>query len=192
MRTIDGLPSLRTKRVFAAMTNAIAAGSKRAFRVVQFSVQSNHVHLLVESDGVMALGRGMQGLTVRLAKSVNRLTGRHGRVWRDRYHVRALATPREVRNALAYVLLNIRKHRPGTSGIDPCSSGPWFTGWRERFRLPPGTAPVARPRTWLLCVGWRRWGRLSLSEAPKSASLTPSVARGRARSCGAPTHHRRR
>lgn len=178
MRAVKGLPSLRMRQIFVPMRHAIAAGSKRDFRIVQFSVQSNHVHLLVESAGVQPLGRGIQGLAVRLAKAVNRLLGRHGAVWGDRYHARALPTPREVRHALAYVLLNARKHRPGAPGIDPCSSGPWFDGWRERLGFPPGARPVERARTWLLNVGWRRWGAISVREAPRSGPrrgrVTPS------------------
>ena len=70
----------------------------------------------------------MQGLAIRVAKAVNRCLGRSGRVWDDRFHSRALRTPREVRNVLVYVLLNGRKHGVIGHGIDPCSSGAWFDG----------------------------------------------------------------
>jgi len=67
-------------------------------------VQVNHVHVLVEADGSTALARGVQGLSIRLAKAINRVLGRRGRVWADRFHARALRTPREVRNGLVYVI----------------------------------------------------------------------------------------
>ena len=50
----------------------------------------------------------MHGLDVRIARAVNRMLDRHGRVLGDRCHTRALRTPHEVRNVLAYVLLTSR------------------------------------------------------------------------------------
>lgn len=72
-----------------------------------------------------------------------------GRVLADRYHRRVLRTPREVRNALAYVLLNARRDAArlgrvlrGPARIDPASSGRWVDGWSASpsapGREPPG------------------------------------------------------
>ena len=167
IRVVYGLPTLRASGVFPALRRGLAAASNRSFRIVHFSVQRNHVHLLIEADGTRALARGMQGLGIRLAKAINRRLGRTGRVWADRYHCRALRTPSEVRNGLIYVLLNGRKHAVSGRGVDPCSSGSWFEGWNEK-NLPPrlGSRPVAPPRTWLLSVGWRRGGPISLDDGP--------------------------
>jgi hypothetical protein len=124
------------------------------------------VHLVVETAGKEALGRGMKSVGIRLARAVNRVFGRTGPVLFGRYHLRVLKTPREVRNALAYVLLNARKHWRQRNGnappvvLDVASSGAWFDGWK---RPPPfgeaiGARPVARARFWLLRQGWRdRW-----------------------------------
>jgi hypothetical protein len=114
----------------------------------------------------------MRGLTIRLARAVNRSRGRRGPVWADRYHARALTTPREVRHALVYILMNYKKHRPEARGIDPYSSGRWFAGWRDHRALPPAgvPAPVAAPRTWLARDGWRRYGLIGLDERPQSAA----------------------
>jgi hypothetical protein len=57
-------------------------------------------HLIVEADDENALGRGMKAIGSRLARAVNRVFRRSGAVLVDRYHLRALRTPREVRNAL--------------------------------------------------------------------------------------------
>jgi len=157
---------LRLEHVFAAMRHAFASSSRGRFRLLHFSVQHNHVHCLVEADGVIALRRGIQGLAIRLAKAINRVQGRHGRVWGDRHHVRTLKTPREVRNALLYVLANWKKHIPGAKGLDPRSSAAWFAGWRSgppRSTCPP---PVAMPRTWLARVGWLRHGALDPEASP--------------------------
>jgi hypothetical protein len=105
-----------------------------------------------------------------VALAVNRALGRKGRVWADRWHGRALTTPREVRNALIYVLMNWKKHRREAMGLDPCSSGRWFEGWKGVLRIfyVGSTPPVAAARTWLLRAGWRRQGPLTVDEAPRS------------------------
>jgi putative transposase len=148
------------------LRRALGAASRQTFGVVEFSVQSNHVHLLIEASSSGALSRGMQGLAIRLAKAVNRVLRRHGRVWADRYHARPLRTPREVRHGLVYVLLNGRKHWVSGRGTDPCSSGRWFRGWRQSVQVSRGLSPVVPARTWLLSVGWRRGGPIGVDEKP--------------------------
>jgi hypothetical protein len=145
----------------------LAAASGETFRLLHYSVQADHIHLLAEADGHVALVRGIQGLAVRVAKAVNRALRRRGRVWGDRYHARVLHTPREVRSALVYVLQNWRKHRPGACGLDPRSSGAWFDGWRDAA-VDARPSPVAAGRTWLARVGWRRHGLVGIDEAPAS------------------------
>ncbi len=100
LRASHGLPSLRTDPLFPAIQRALAQASRRGLRVLHFSVQRDHLHLLVEALDAGALSRGLQGLAIRIAKALNRVLGRCGRVWADRFHARALRTPREVRNAL--------------------------------------------------------------------------------------------
>jgi hypothetical protein len=150
--------------------SALAASSRTDFRIVEYSVQSNHVHLIAEAEHAHALSSGMGGLAIRLARTVNRALGRRGRVWGDRYHARALTTPRAVRYALVYVLTNFRKHHRVVTEIDPCSSAPWFAGWRAPRAAPRAESPpVARARTWLARVGWRRHGLIGTDERPKGS-----------------------
>lgn len=166
VRLESGLPDLRSDVNRRVMTRAFVAGRARfGFRLTQFSIQSNHLHLIAEADGRSALSRGMQGLLVRVAKTLNRLWRRRGAVFADRFHSRILETPREVRSALVYVLHNARRHGLRIPGVDRCSSGPWFDGWMTRI-APPAGSPVARARTWLLCEGWRRHGLIGLTETP--------------------------
>ena len=126
------------------------------------------MHLIAEAHNRLALSRGMQGLLIRVAKGLNRLWARRGRVFADRYHDRILRTPREVRAALVYVLQNPRRHGVRlTRGVDQFASGLWFDGWRGALsvrKLPH--RPVAVARTWLLAKGWRRRGLLAFGEAP--------------------------
>jgi hypothetical protein len=92
---------------------------------------------------------------------------RRGSVWAERYHAHALKTPREVRNAFAYVLQNFKKHIPGARGLDPRSSACWFTGWRTAMEETVGRSPVVAAKTWLAAVGWRRRGLIDVDEAPR-------------------------
>src|SRR5438045_2210350 len=99
------LPSLREQVIFFEMRSALRRTARSWFRVVHFSVQANHVHLLVESDDKLSLSRGVMGVAIRMARAVNRVLERHGNVWSERYHSRALKTPRETRNGIVYVLV---------------------------------------------------------------------------------------
>jgi len=178
VRLRKGLPPLRNRKVYQVLRGCFAAACARdGFRVVHYSVQSTHLHFLVEAADRKALSRGMQGLLIRIAKALNRLWHRKGSLFTERFHEHILRTPREVRNALAYVLNNVWRHvgshlpspRSGTpEGIDAFSSAYWFDGWRgRRFRPPAGVdPPVVRPRTWLLSTGWRRRGLLRPDEVP--------------------------
>ncbi len=170
LRARSGLPSLRRQRVFGALRESIRLAQRERFRMSHFSVQSTHVHMLLEATSRQALSQGMQGLAIRLARAINRALARRGSVWADQYHRRDLKTPREVRNALVYVLQNVKKHQPAKGGLEPCSSARWITGWQDlRSISVSGTAcPVAQPRTWLLDTGWRRSGLLGVGEAPRS------------------------
>jgi REP element-mobilizing transposase RayT len=186
VKLLPNLRSLRTKTVLRALERTFAAGCERStFRLVHYSLQGNHAHLIVEARDQHALGRGMMAIGSRLALAVNRVMGRQkGRVIADRYHARLLKTPREVRNALRYVLLNARRHaavmarkalRAMEVVLDPASSARWFDGWKAETSCVPNTRersapatppPVARARTWLLKVGWRRHGLLDPADVP--------------------------
>jgi REP-associated tyrosine transposase len=163
------LPSLRHRRFVARFERSLRElRARRGFRVVEYSIQSNHAHFVIEVDDSAELGRGMKALGARFARVVNRAFGSRGVVLRDRYHLRILRTPREVRNALAYVLLNVRKHRAQRglatpSRIDPASSGRWFAGWASDVLLARDPPAVGTARSWLLRVGWLRWGRITLA-----------------------------
>jgi putative transposase len=168
LRARQDTPSFRTPAAVDALTAAMPAATSPTFRIVVFSVQADHVHAIVEAADKRALSLGVAGLRIRSAKSLNRALNREGSVWSGKYHARALRTPRETRAAIVYVLQNWKKHVRGASGIDPCSSGPWFDGWREAQPCPSAPSPVARPRTWLAQRGWRDrgGGAIAIAERP--------------------------
>ena len=179
VRLRKGLPPLRNRRTNRLLQKCFAAACDRLdFRLIHYSVQSSHLHLLCEAADRKALSRGMQGLLIRVAKALNKLWGRKGSVFAERYHECILRTPSQVRNALAYVLNNVWRHIRGVRcaagagtacGIDGYASGFWFDGWHKkpRFVLPEGVGPpVARPHTWLLRWGWRKRGLIRTDEVP--------------------------
>jgi putative transposase len=160
-------PSLCSVALFEALSQALSRGNRDDFRITQFSVQTDHLHLIVEAASRTALIRGLQGLGGRTARAVNRHLRSKGKVWNARYHARVLTTPREVRNALVYVLLNFRKHLRVATGIDPRSSGRWFDGWAYSRRTDAAPSPVARSQTWLGSIGWQRaGGRIDRQDGP--------------------------
>ena len=174
-RLRPGIPSLRSPGLVREFRSSLAVACERGeFRVVHFSLQRDHAHLIVEARDRDALGRGLKSIGSRLARAVHRSFHRRGPVLAERYHLRLLRSPRQVRHALAYVLLNARHHfyqrTRSTPPVraDAASSAPWFRGW---LRAPPGAAssgaaPVAEPRTWLLATGWLRHGRIDPAEVP--------------------------
>jgi putative transposase len=144
LRMAPHVYNLRSRRSFRVIEASLRIGGDRFnVRVVRFSVQGNHIHLLVEAPNPRALARAIQGLSIRVAKGLNRMMGCSGRVFDDRYHARVLRTPTEVRHTIHYVVDNARKH---AGYVDPYSSA--------------GAPDLALPRaqTWLLRAGSKRAG----------------------------------
>jgi REP element-mobilizing transposase RayT len=181
LKMVKPLRSLRTKKKAKAIRAALVQGCLRdGFRVVDWSIQADHMHLIVEASSKGHLSRGMQGLTIRIARKLNRALGRKGKVFAQRFHARALTTPREVRNARAYVLLNARRHAAQQGRafprrwVDPFSSWAHCDGWRDCPKAwideardgPEKSPPVAPAESWLLRAGWRRHGLIRIAEVP--------------------------
>jgi REP element-mobilizing transposase RayT len=190
LRVTSDVGSLRKRHMYAALREATITLAMRelnleegnAFRIVHASIQRTHVHLLVEADHRMALSRGMQSFQISAARHINRVAGRRGNVFLDRFHQEIITNPTQARRALAYVLNNWRKHREDRSSIargwnvDPFSTGVLFLGWKERqdaqvlWRWRESYQPLVAylPTTWLLRVGWRRGGTVSFYEIPST------------------------
>ena len=148
--------NLRTHRCFRALHRAFARGCERfGFRLIHFSVQGNHIHMIAEAPDPQALGRAMKGLEVRMARALNKVMRRRGPVFADRYHAHLLTSPGEAARAVRYVLDNWRIHaaregRPVPEGPDPWCSESW------RDHSPP---LVREPRWWMLRAGLELAGR---------------------------------
>lgn len=182
LRAVDGLPNLRKKQIFRAIKQAFLLANTRGkhrdhFRLTHFSVQGNHLHLVTEATDETRLARGVQGLAVRIARRCNVVLERRGRFFSERYHARALKTPRDVRRVLAYVLLNEQRHLFKSRKLtlapwyfDTCSSAGEFDGWLTIKGLDPPPVPrrevTVEPRSALLRSLWRRHGLIASYEIP--------------------------
>jgi len=178
MRIGDGVPSLAREGCLKIIRASVKASHKAAFRIVEFNVLGNHLHLITEAADKRALSTGVQGFAGRVAYRLNSALNREGKLFAQRYHARYLKTPREVRNALRYVLLNRKHHavepRFTKTWIDPFSSAAWFDGWATPIRadepwkreLLALDRPTAKATVWLLTTGWRKHGPLRSDERP--------------------------
>jgi REP element-mobilizing transposase RayT len=188
LRVIAAVGNLRRRSVYRAIREATLTAARREnFRIVQLSIQHNHVHLIVEADDKHALAVGMQGFQISAAKHLNAAISkgkpgwrRRGSVFPDRYHAEIITSPTQARHALSYVVNNWRKHHedqaePASAWkIDWFSSAITFPGWAEYgdepflWRGPATYDPliVYQPRTWLLREGWKRSGSISYREIP--------------------------
>jgi hypothetical protein len=141
----EDVPSLRRVQSFRALARAFKKGSDRfGFRLVHYSVQGNHLHLITEADDRRALSQGLQGLGIRLAKAVNRVLEREGSVFSDRYFAHYLKGPREAANAIAYVLGNWFRHAGREMGLYDM----------DQLSSPAEPGTTVQPRSWLLRFGW--------------------------------------
>jgi len=174
-RVRSDVTRLRRFELCAVLRRAFVLGCRRGeFRICQFSIQGNHIHLICEASDRAALASGIQGWSVRVARGLNRHLGREGSVFSDRYHVEVLTTLQRTRNALCCVLQNARRHGEiidaRFGGVDPFSSAWWFDGWKDMSwktgLSPPPERTVAEPKSWMLRVGWRSCGLVSVTEVP--------------------------
>jgi REP element-mobilizing transposase RayT len=179
-RIVPRVGSLRRRALYAAIRDAtITVAKHENARIVHLSIQRTHLHLIVEAKHKTALATTMQSFLISAARMINRALAQRGTVFGDRYHATILRTPRQVRNCVAYVLNNWRRHnedRGRTWLVDPFSSAISFGGWKELdglgFRPPPTYASliVWFPKTWLLATGWRKHGRIGAFEIPGTVS----------------------
>jgi REP element-mobilizing transposase RayT len=148
LRVRDHVWNLRSGRSYRRIRRAFEKARGRfGVRLIHFSVQGNHLHLIVEADHNEALSRAMQGLCIRIAKALNAMMSRSGAVFSDHYFARLLQTPTELVSAIRYVLGN-HSHHFGEAGFDPFSSAALPEEQKD--------ALLALPLGWMLRVGWKR------------------------------------
>ena len=178
LRVARWVPELRLGKFYRALRPVLARYlGNDAFRIVHLSIQTNHLHMLVEARDRKALTRGMQSFAINAARAINKAHGVAGKVFAFRYHATQITSPRQARNTLAYVLNNWRRHhldwenrRFSKAKLDEYSSAVSFTGWvgRRRWAEPKGyePLPVEPARTDLLARRWERYGLIDPFEVP--------------------------
>ena len=140
---------IRNKQCLKLLKRAIVNARSHGLRIVQFSIQSNHIHLIVESENNKVLTKGMRSLTVTFAKGLGK-----GRVQLERYHLHVLKSVRETKNAVKYVLFNQQKHEKGTySKVDEYSSLlsntgvlDWVRSFAKKTRV---TLIIGKSESWI-------------------------------------------
>jgi putative transposase len=180
MRAVPLAPRMREEVLAKTVLALLARASGKGFRLLQYSIQEDHLHLIAEADDGLSLSRGIQRVASRIALVLNSMRGRRGSLWRGRYHRRDLTSPRQFRNALVYVLFNARKHAHGAQRrtrmrtLDLWSSVIWVDDWASEEMLAlvckarAGPRPTAIPTSWIARTGWKRHGALVATDAPKS------------------------
>ena len=175
MKLRRGLQSLRRGKTFQAIMRSFYKYSRReGFRLVHFSVQHDHLHLIAEADSKAGLTQAMQRLMVSLARQLNfvwqKISGKWtGRVFKERYHEHVMRNPKEVRAALLYVLKNALKH----GEVSPGRAGPLFVGAVFRWVFQSEASGAAgephrkKATAWLLTDSWRDLGLIKSHEAPR-------------------------
>jgi putative transposase len=138
--------NLRSQRCYRPIASALAT-LRAGLRIVQYTVQHNHLHLIVEANDRRTMSNRLRTLLSRIARGINRVMGAHGPRFEDRYHEHILSTPSETRNALLYVAGNRAVHLARWGG-DPPADDPFTSN----------AALIQCPRSWLLREGWTRAG----------------------------------
>ncbi len=167
IRLAPGLSGLRTKHMHEQFTAALLKAKAKGLRVLHYSIQGNHLHLLVECADNQALAAGMNSFGTSFAKAVRKKLGGKGKVFAGRYHLRVLQNPTQMKNTLAYVLLNQAKHENLIPYNDKFSSSQHFNEWKAllgrnvgpilqewRKNKKPLPEYLSKPKSWLASKGW--------------------------------------
>jgi REP-associated tyrosine transposase len=166
---VDGVASLRLKAHRRILEDIFADENRLGFRLVHYSIQSDHLLLLCEANDNPSMWRGLQRIGSRIARVLNKRLERSGRLFRERYFSNVVDNPEQAHDLLRHVLL--RRHelafeagnKPVTD-FDPNTSSAFFDGWKRPWakgtRTPEAGDPVLPPRSWLLREGWKKHGLL--------------------------------
>jgi hypothetical protein len=109
---------IRNKDTLMLLKRAILNARLKGLKIIHYSMQTNHIHIIVEAMDNKILTTGMRSLTVTFAKGLKK-----EKIQVKRYHLHILRTLREAKNAIRYVLFNQQKHETSKySRIDEVSS----------------------------------------------------------------------
>jgi hypothetical protein len=115
---------IKSKRILKALHHAIMRGRLKGMKVIHYTLEYNHVHLLVEAHCHKIMHKGMQAFGISIAKAINKIKITKGTVYKHRYHLRKINSPRELKNVLHYIFHNGIHHKRAFSILDPYNSLP--------------------------------------------------------------------
>jgi hypothetical protein len=169
MKLRHGLPDIQCPEMHEKFKAGALKAKALGLRVVHYTVEWDHIHMLLECSNNKALSQGMKSLGASFGRAIRKFAGGKGRVFKERFHMRVLKTPTEVRNAMAYVLTNTSKHHKMAPGPTPYSSGMYFSEWKKLLgrragpnlrEFVPLTSKLpeflCEPKSWLAREGWRK------------------------------------
>lgn len=161
--------NLRCGEIAKGFKASAKAAQKFGLRIVHYSIQGDHLHIIAEAKDNESLSRGMRSFGARLGKAIRAVVGGTGPVFLGRFHLRVLSNPTQMRNALAYVLQNFAKHTKLLKHLDEFSSAPYFSQWKKLLgrnmgpiledvdeQSPPIPDYLCEARSWLAREGWMR------------------------------------
>ncbi len=128
------------------------------FRVIEYTLQRDHYHLIVEVPGGReGLARAMRGFHGGLTKSWNALWRRRGGLFGS-YDECPLTNARMASNMVRYVLWNGWHHDICGIGADKASSARWSEAWTQPFPVPAIGLPLTySAQTHILREAYRRF-----------------------------------
>ncbi|MBC7430062.1 MAG: transposase [Bacteriovorax sp.] len=115
---------IKSKRILRALHHAIIRARLKKLKVIHYTLEYNHVHLLVEASDHKVMHRGMQALGISLSKSINKIKCLKGTVYKHRYHLKRLTSTQQLKNVLHYIFNNGIHHKRTSSILDPYNSMP--------------------------------------------------------------------
>jgi len=97
---LSGRVQLGNTRVRSAVLEALREGRElHGLHVIALGRSGEQLHLIAEAENNAALSRGMQGLSIRIAKGINRAIGAKGNIFADHFEAFVLRSPKELRRA---------------------------------------------------------------------------------------------
>lgn len=122
VKVLRNKAEIKNKSVLKLLRHAIQRARLQGLKIIHYSLEYDHVHLLIEAENNHILGKGMQALGVSLSKGINRLKNLKGAVYKHRYHFRQITSPRQLKNVLGYIFNNGVKHGTASSIVNPYNS----------------------------------------------------------------------
>lgn len=98
--------------------------------VLNYTVTSNHIHLLVQDTGEDAIPKSMQLIAGKTAQQYNQRKKRKGAFWEDRYHATAVDSGEHLFRCLVYIDMNMVRAGVAKHPED------WVTGGYHEIQKP--------------------------------------------------------